>query len=203
MFQHQRMQSHRGAQERNDFHLRLHAVDMQEGSLALGFMAVDRQVTSVHPQSKGNGMELAEFDPSASKFFRLGDHPPAHHALERIGRDIPGEQAEGNGAENPKAQEEPPQNAPALRRGRFALDFARRFAGGLRRLLGRLVRQRFCSPALDSGGLMWLPERRLASHPESSSFIFFSASRSLMWPKTSVNGVARLPAFFISGNNWS
>jgi hypothetical protein len=47
---------------------------------------------------------------------------------------------------------------------------------------------------------MWLPERRLASHPESSSFIFFSAKRSLIRPKTSVNGFALLPAFFISGS---
>src|SRR5208282_1923040 len=66
---------------------------------------------------------------------------------------------------------------------------------------GSVIGQRFRSPALDSGVRMWLPERRLASHPESSSFIFCSESKSLIRPETSGNGVARLPARFIAGSN--
>ena len=44
--------------------------------------------------------------------------------------------------------------------------------------------------------VIWLPERRLASHPVSSSFIFFSASKSLIRPKTSVNGAALAARLF-------
>src|SRR5208282_4021053 len=103
-------------------------------------------------------------------------------------------QAESDQTENAERQKELPQDAPALGRNGLDRGFGRRFGRQFGRGFGhRSVRrsvQRFRSPAADSGVRMWLPERRVASHPESSSFIFRSASKFLIWPKTSGNGVA-------------
>ena len=181
MLEHQRVQSDGGAEDGNDFHLRLQAVDPQKGELVGSFAAVDGQVASVHAQAERSGVEFAEFDPAAHDLLNRGNHPAANQLLKGIGGDVPGEQPKSNQAKNAERQKKLPQDAPALRRRRLS--------------------QRFCSPPLDSGVAIWLSERRFASQPVSSSFIFFSASRSLIRPKTSVNGFARLPAFLSSGSN--
>ncbi len=197
MLEDHRVQCDGRAEERNDFDLRLQAVDAQKGNLVRSFAAVDGEVAGVHTQAKRDGVQCAEFDASARDFLQRRDHPAADHPLKGIGRDIPAEQAETNQAENAERQKEFPQDAPAFGRNRLGRWFGRRFG----RWLGRWFGQRLRSPLLDSGVRIWLPERRLASHPESSSFIFCSASKSLIRPKTSFNGVAGLPARFISGSN--
>src|SRR5450759_1485885 len=179
----------RGAKKRNDFHFRLQAVNPQKWDLVRSFATVNGQVASVHAQAERDGVKFPELDAAAGDFLNRRDHSAADHLLKGIRSDVPAEQAESNQAENAEQQKEFPENAPTLGRNRLG------------RLLGRLFGQRFRSPVLDSGVKIWLPERRLASHPESSSFIFRSASKSLIRPKTSVNGVARLPARFISGSN--
>ena len=99
------MQSDRGAQQRNDFQLRLHAIDMQKGSLVRRFMTVDGQVADVHAQAERNGVKLAKFDASTGEFFSRRDYAAADSLLKGIGSDIPGEQAEGNQGENAERQE--------------------------------------------------------------------------------------------------
>src|SRR6266704_5237537 len=197
MLEHQRMQSDRGAEQGNNFQLRLHAVDPEKWDLIRSFATVDGQIASVHAEAERNGVKFAEFDPAARAFLKRRDHSAAAHLLKRIRGDVPTEQAESNQGENAKQSKKFPQNAPAFRRRQLA-----RLLGRLiDRLIGRMLAQGFRSPALDSGVKIWLPERRFASHTESSSFIFRSASKSLIWPKTSVNGAAGLPARFMSGIN--
>ena len=195
MLQHQRMQSNGGAEERNDFNFRLQAVDSQKWNLVRSFAAMNGQVAGVHAEAERDGVQFAKLDAAARHFLQRRDHSAANHLLKGIGRDVPAEQTESDKTENAKPQKEFPQDAPAHGRNRLGRWFRRRF--------GRWFGQRFRSPLLDSGVRIWLPERRLTSHPESSSFIFCSASKSLIRPKTSVNGVARLPARFISGSSRS
>src|ERR1700686_1913411 len=191
------MQSDCGAEQRNDFQLRLQAVDPHKWDLIRSFATVDGEVASVHAQAEGDGMKFAELDAATRDFLKRCDHSAADRLLKRIRSDIPAEQAESNQAENAKQQEKLPQDAPALRRRRLA-----RWLGRLiDRMLARLVGHGFRSPALDSGVKIRLPERKLASQTVRSSFIFRSASKSLIWPKTSVKGAAGLPARFMSGSN--
>ena len=178
---------------------------MQKWSLVRSFSAVDGEVASVHAQAKRNGVQFSEFDAAAGEFLGRRDHPLAHHPLKRIGIDVPGEQTEAKQAENAKQQKEFPENAAALGGRRLAgllIRFFGRFPDRSRSDLRSGLGQRLLLSGTGFGEPGYgLPERRLASHPDSSSFIFFSASKSLIRPKTSVSGVALLPAFFISGSN--
>src|ERR1700674_5344 len=201
MVQHQRMQSNCGAEQRNDFQLCLQAVDPEKWNLIRSFATVDREVAGVYAQAERDGVKFAEFDAAARDFLERCDHSAADRLLKRIRSDIPAEQAESNQGENAKQQKKFPQNAPALRGRRLARWLGRLIDRWIGRMLARLVGHGVRSPALDSGVKIWLPERRFASHTESSSFIFRSASKSLIWPKTSVNGAAGLPARFMSGSN--
>ncbi len=158
---------------------------------------MDGQVASVHAQAERGNVKFPEFDAAAGDFLNRCDHAAADPLLKGIGSDEPAEQAESNQAENAERQKEFPQDTPALGRNRLGWRLARRFS----QRFGRRFTQGFRSPALDSGVKIWLSERRLASHTESSSFIFRSASKSLIRPETSGNGVARLPARFISGRS--
>ena len=197
MVEFQFMQPDRLTEDGDNLHLRLHTIHMQERSLIGAFVTVNGQVARVHAKAKRDGVQLPEFDTPAGDFFRRGDYPPADEALKGFSRDVPAEQSEGDQRENTKSQEELPQDAPPLGWRRLGRYFERWFHGGV----ARRLTQGFRSPALDSGVGMWLAVRRLASHPVSNSFIFFSASRSLMCPKTSVKGAVWLPAFLISGSN--
>src|ERR1700675_1712336 len=170
MLEDQRMQSDRGAEQRNDFQFRLHAVDPEKWDLILGFATVDGEVASIHAQAERDGVKFAEFDAATRDSLKRCDHSAADRLLKRIRGDVPAEQAESNQGENAKQQKQFPENAPALRRRRLGRLLGRMLA----RLAGHWVR----SPALDSGVKIWLPERRFASHTESSSFIFRSASKS-------------------------
>jgi len=170
---------------------------MQKRGLIGSFMAVDGQVTSVHAKAEWDSVKFPELDAATGKLLRRSDYPAANYPLKGVGGNVPSQKAEAKQAEHAKREKQFPQNAPALRRGWLGRWFRR----GFDRVPGRFLGQGLLSPAAGSGARMWLPERRLASHPESSSFIFFSASNSLIREKTSVNGVARLPAFFISGTN--
>src|SRR5580658_11176291 len=151
------------------------------------------QVASVDAEAEGDRMEFAEFDAAARHFLDRCDHFATNSLLERIGGDVPGEEREGDQADKTEREKQSPKDAAADERNGRGRRFRRRF--------GRWLTQRFCSPELAWGVPMWLPERRLASHPVRSSFIFFSASRFLMRPKTSVSGAARSPAFFSCGSN--
>src|SRR6266478_5900687 len=193
MLEHQRMQSDRGAEQGNNFQLRLHAVDPEKWDLIRSFATVDGQIASVHAEAERDSVKFSEFDATARDFLKRGDDSAANQLLKGIRSGVPRERCESNQAEHAKQQKQFPQNAPAFRR--------RQLARLLGRLIDRLIAQGFRSPALDSGVKIWLPERRFASHTESSSFIFRSASKSLIWPKTSVNGAAGLPARFMSGIN--
>src|ERR1039458_3499047 len=155
---------------------------MQEGGLIRSFAAMNGQVARVYAQTKWDGVQFPEFNAAAGRFLQFRDHPVAHPALKGIGCRVPAKQAEAEQAESAEEQEQISQNAAA-------------------RWGNRRLAQRFPSPALDSGVRMWLPERRLANQPESSSFIFCSASQSLIRPESSGKGVARLPARFIVGSN--
>ena len=177
------MQSNCGAEDGDDFQLRLKPVDPNKRSFIGSLATVNSEVACFHAQAQWGDMEFAEFDAPAGNFFDRGDHALPYFFLKRIGGGIPAQKAEADYAENTKQEEESSQNAAPLGKKRLA--------------------QRFRSPARISGLNIWLVERRLASHPERSSFIFFSASKSLIFPKTSVSGVATLPVFFISGNNCS
>ena len=177
MLEQERMQCNGGAEQGNNFQLRLQAVDVEEWGLIGSFATVDGQVASIHAQAERDGVQFSEFDAAAGEFLHRRDHTATDHLLKGIGGDVPGKKGECNQAENAEEEKEAPQDAPALGRNG----------------LGQRFGQRFCSPALDSGVRIWLPERRLASHPESSSFSFCSASKSLIRPKTSVSGAAPLP----------
>ena len=201
MLEHQRMQSDRGAEQGNNFQLRLHAVDPEKWDLIRSFATVDGQIASVHAEAERDRVKFAEFDAAARGLLKRGDDSAANQLLKRIRSTVPGERTKCDQAEHAKRQEEFPQNAPALRRRTLAGLSGRLLGGLIDRLIGRILAQGFRSPALDSGVKIWLPERRFASHTESSSFIFRSASKSLIWPKTSVNGAAGLPARFMSGIN--
>ena len=124
MIEHQRMQSDGGAEERNDFHFRLQAVDVQKWGLILSFATVDGQVANVHAQAERDGVQFSQFDASAGEFLRRRDHSTANPQLKRIGGDVPGEQTESDQTENAERQKEFPQDAPALGRSRL---------GGVRR----------------------------------------------------------------------
>src|SRR5260221_4903438 len=199
MLENQRMQPYRGAEQRNDFQLRLHAVDPEKWDLVRGFATVDGKVASIHAEAEGDGVKFAEFDAAAGDFLDRRDDPAANELLNGIRGGVPAECTECNQAEYAKQQKQFPQCAPALGRRELARSMVQ-LPG---RLVGRFVGQGVRSPVLDSGVKMWLPERRLASHTESSSFIFRSASKSLIRSKTSGNGAAGPPARFISGTNWS
>ena len=176
MLEHQRMQANGCAEQRDDFHLGLEAFHLKKGLLTGSFAAMNREVASIHAQAERDGMQFAEFDPATSSRFQFRDYPVPHPLLKRIGSDVPAEQPEPQHAEQTKSQEQFSQNAAARRRRR------------------RLV-QRFPSSGPGSGLRILLPERRLASHPESSSFIFFSASKALIRLYISVSGLAFSPAF--------
>ena len=140
-----------------------------------------RQIAGIHAQAEWGNVQFSEFNPPASDLFSCGDYPAAYFLLKGIGGDIPAERYDSNQTEDKKAQHQIPQDAAPLWRKRFT--------------------QRLRSPTLDSELMIWLVERKLASQPESSSFIFFSASKSLIFPETSARGAAPLPARVISGNN--
>ena len=182
MIEHQRMQSDGGAEDGNDFHFRLQAVDPHIWHLIRSFATVDSQVASVHAQAERDSVKFSEFDASAGDFLHRRDHAAADQLLKGIGSDVPAEQGECKQAENTKRQKEFPQDAPARGRNRPGQRFDQRLSRGFGRRFGHGCVQRLRSPALDSGVRIWLPERRLASQPESSSFIFRSASKSLIWP---------------------
>src|SRR5260221_9510163 len=181
------MQSYRSAQQRNDFRARLHAVDPEKWHLVRGLATVDGEVASIHAEAEGDGVKFAEFDAAAGDFLDRCDDPAANQLLKGIRGGVPAECTECNQAEYAKQQKQFPQCAPALGRRELARSMVQ-LPG---RLLGPLLGQGVRSPVLDSGVKMWLPERRLASHTESSSFIFRSASKSLIRPKTSGNGAPR------------
>ena len=136
---------------------------------------MDRQIAGIHAQAEWGDVQFAEFDPPAGDLFSCGDYPAAYFLLKGIGGDIPAEQRESNQAEDKNKQ------SKSFRRMR-------------RRCGGSGFTQRLLISEADSGLIIWLVERRLASHPESSSFIFFSASKFLILPETSASGAAPLPA---------
>src|SRR5271155_2747615 len=201
MIQLQRMQSHGGTEKGDDLQLRSHAFNAEKWFLVGRFTAVDGQVAGIDAQAKRDGVEFSQFDAASGHLLDRRDDPASDEGLKRISGDIPCNESEANQGENAKPQKKFPQDASALRRNRRVRLMGRRFVPSLAGLSVRWLAQRFRSPLPESGVTIWLPERRLASHPKSNSFIFFSANKSLILPKTSVSGVARSPAFFISGNN--
>src|ERR1700682_4838147 len=114
------MQSDRGAEERNDFQLRLHAVDPKKWNLIRSFATVDGEVASIHAQTERDGVKFAEFDAAAGDFLYRCDYSTANQLLKGIGSCVPGERAESNHAEHAKQKKKFPQNAPALARRRLA-----------------------------------------------------------------------------------
>src|ERR1700681_1051255 len=132
------MQSDRGAEERNDFQLRLHAVDPKKWNLIRRFATVDGEVASIHTQAERDGVKFAEFDAAARDFLKRCNDSAADQLLKRIRGGVPGERTESNQAEGAKQQKELPQNASALRRGRPARSLAR--------LPGRMLAQGLRSP---------------------------------------------------------
>src|SRR4030088_1534806 len=114
------MQSDRGAEQRNDFQLRLHAVDPKIWNLIRRFATVDGEVASIHAQTERDGVKFAEFDAAAGGFLHRRDYSAANQLLKGIGRDVPGECGEYNHAEHEKQPKKLPQNAPALGRRRLA-----------------------------------------------------------------------------------
>src|SRR4029077_9817599 len=59
MIERKRMQSDRSAEERNDFHFRLQAVDAHKWDLIRSFAAVDGEVASIHAQAERDGVKFA------------------------------------------------------------------------------------------------------------------------------------------------
>ncbi len=157
------MQADGGFQQGDDLQLSLQAIYFQEWRLIGSFSAVNGQAARVHTQTEWDSVQFREFNATAGRRLQFGDHPMPHPTLKGIGGRVPGKQTQGEQAESAEDKEQISQNVAA------------RWGSG------RLA-QRFPSPALDSGVRMWLPERRLANQPESSSFIFCSASRVLIRP---------------------
>jgi len=56
MIERKRMQSDGCAEDGDDLHFRLHAVDVQEWGLVRGFAAVDGQVARVNAQAERDGV---------------------------------------------------------------------------------------------------------------------------------------------------
>ncbi len=56
VIEHQRVQCNRGAEKRDDFHFRLHPIDVQKRSLIGSFAPMDGQITSIDAQSKRDGV---------------------------------------------------------------------------------------------------------------------------------------------------
>jgi hypothetical protein len=175
------MQSNGGAKDRNDLDFRLEAANSKKRNLIRTLAAVNRQIAGIDAEAERGDVQFAEFNPSTGDSLGGSDYPAAYFLLKGIGRNVPGERYEPNYTEDKKAKEQSPQDAAPLWRKRFT--------------------QRLRSPELDSEFMIWLVERKLASHPESSSFNFFSDSKSLIFPETSARGAAPLPARVISGNN--
>src|SRR5438105_5004438 len=96
------MQSDRGAEQGNNFQLRLHAVDPEKWHLIRSFATVDGQIASVHAEAERNGVKFSEFDAAARDLLKRGDDSAANQLLKRIRGDVPTEQAESNQGENAK-----------------------------------------------------------------------------------------------------
>src|SRR5271167_3534320 len=114
---------------------------------------MDNQIPGVHPQAERNGVEFAEFDTPARRFFERRDDPAAHTLLKRVSSHPPAQQPHRNHAKCNEPEKQLEKDAAAHWRC-------------------RLLTQRFCSPDLESGVLMWPSERRLVSHPVNNSFSF-------------------------------
>src|SRR5690348_677342 len=114
------------------------------------------EIADIVSQAECNRMKLAHFDAAACRFFQGSDDLAANPLLKRVSADIPAQQSNRNQAEHRKQQEQLPPFAPGTRR----------------------PIQRFCSPS--SGFEILLSERKLCSQPAINSFIFCSASRSLI-----------------------
>src|SRR5437879_10159871 len=89
MLEHKRMQSDRGAEQGNNFQLRLHAVDPEKWDLIRSFATVDGQIASVHAEAERDRVKFAEFDAAARGLLKRGEDSAANQPMKRSRSTVP------------------------------------------------------------------------------------------------------------------
>jgi hypothetical protein len=99
MFQHQGMEADLGAEQRDDLDFYCDAINAQIGRLIGGFASMNDEIANVYSQPEGDGVQLADFDPAAGRFFERGDYAPPDQPLKGSGGEVPGKQTQNDNAE--------------------------------------------------------------------------------------------------------